>query len=161
MNFRNSSPKALLYLSRTHRLFTVRLDLSPHSSWTQPRPLSPSVVLLPPPKAWWCEEAKLATRDRRTVTLWGVSFRGSPPRIGLVYVKASRRASSVSSRAKAEMWQATYNLSPLSYPCAVFNLLKTVAGKKGASRDPEFTNSQSPKDTANTYASFLRSQFSQ
>jgi len=46
-------------------------------------------------------------------------------------------------------------------PRAVFNLLNTVAGKKGSSHDLEFPNSQSPKDTANIYASYLRSHFSQ
>jgi len=77
------------------------------------------------------------------------------------YVEASWRASSVISRAKTETWQAAYNnLSPRSNPRAVFNLLNTVAGK-GSSRNPEFPNSQSSKDTANIYASYLRSHFSQ
>jgi len=49
----------------------------------------------------------------------------------------------------------------LQQPRAVFNLLNPVAGKKGTSRDPEFSNSQSPKDTANIYASYLRLHFSQ
>jgi len=80
----------------------------------------------------------------------------------LAYVKASRRASSVISRAKTETWQATYNnLSPCSNPRAVLNLLNTVAGKKGSFRDPEFLNSQSPKDTTNIYAFYTRSHFSQ
>jgi len=61
-----------------------------------------------------------------------------------------------------ETWQATCNnLSSCSNPRAVFNLLNTVAGKKGSSCDPEILNSQSPKDTANIYASYLRSHFSQ
>jgi len=74
----------------------------------------------------------------------------------LAYVEATRIASSVISRAKAEICQATCNnLSPCSYPRAVFNLLNTVVGKKGSSSDPEFPISQSPKNTANTYASYL------
>jgi len=62
----------------------------------------------------------------------------------------------------AETWQATCsNLSRRSNSRAVFNLLNTVAGKKGSSHDPEFPNFQSFKDTANIYASYLRSHFSQ
>jgi len=80
----------------------------------------------------------------------------------LTYVEASWRASSVISRAKTENWQATCNnLSPHSTLRAVFNLFNTVAGKKGSSCDPEFLNSQSLKDTANIYASYLHSHFSQ
>jgi len=60
----------------------------------------------------------------------------------------------------ARRWCSCNNLSPRSNPCAVFNL-GTVTDKKNSSRDPEFPNSQSPKDTANTYASDLRSYFSQ
>jgi len=40
-----------------------------------------------------------------------------------------------------------------------FNLLNTVAGK--GDPEPEFSYAQSPNDTANTYASYLRSHFSQ
>jgi len=77
-------------------------------------------------------------------------------------VEAWWTATSVNSRAQAETWQATCNnLSPRSNPYAVFNLLNTVSSKKGSSCDPEFSNSQSLKDTANTYASYLWSHFSQ
>jgi len=61
------------------------------------------------------------------------------------------RASLVISRDKAETWQANYkNLFPCSNSCAVFNLLNTVASKKGSSRDPEFPNSKSPLPTSTT-----------
>jgi len=78
------------------------------------------------------------------------------------YVEASQRASSVISKAKTETWQATCNnLFSRSNPCAIFNLLNTVAGKKGSSHDLEFPNSQFPKDTANIYASYLCLHLSQ
>jgi len=70
----------------------------------------------------WCSEAEGTFR--------GALLQGSSPR---------RRASSVISSAKAEIWQATCNnLSPRSNSRSVFNLLNTVAGKKDSSRDPEF-----------------------
>jgi len=84
------------------------------------------------PKAWWSEEAELAVQDRR---------RAYSEAHHLAYVEASWRVSSVISRAKTETWQATCNnLSPRSNPRVVFNLLNTVAGKKGSSRDPELTS---------------------
>ena len=49
----------------------------------------------------------------------------------LRYIDASRRASSVISRAKSAAWQATCsNLSPRSDPRAVFRLLNAISGKK-------------------------------
>ena len=80
----------------------------------------------------------------------------------LRYIDASRRASSVLSRAKSATWQATCsNLSPRSDPCAVFRLLNAISGKKNASQDPSFPGCTSPLDTANHYASYLRSHLSQ
>ena len=80
----------------------------------------------------------------------------------LRYIDASRRASSVISRAKSATWQATCsNLSPRSDPRAVFRLLNAISGKKNTSQDPSFPDCTSPLDTADHYASYLRSQLSQ
>ena len=80
----------------------------------------------------------------------------------LRYIDASRGASSVISRGKSATWQATCsNLSPCSDPRAVFRLLNTIAGKKNTSQDPSFPGCTSPLDTANHYASYLRSHLSQ
>ena len=80
----------------------------------------------------------------------------------LRYIDASRRASSVISRAKSATWQATCsNLSPRSDPRAVFRLLNAISGKKNTSQDPSFSGCSSPLDTANHYASYLRSHLSQ
>ena len=80
----------------------------------------------------------------------------------LRYIDASRRASSVISRAKSATWQATcFNLSPRSDPCAVFRLLNAIPGKKNTSQDPSFPGCTFPLDTANHYASYLRSHLSQ
>jgi len=108
--------------------------------------------------ACWFEEAKLAVKDRRKARSEAHHFEAHR----LAYVEVSRRASSVIFWAKAETWQVTCNylLLPRSNPHAVFNLLNSDAGKTGTSCDPEFPNSQSPKDTANTYASYICSHFS-
>ena len=78
------------------------------------------------------------------------------------YINASRRASSVISRAESATWQATCsNLFPRSDPRAVFRLLNAISGKKNTSQDPSFPDCTSPLDTANHYASYLRSHLSQ
>ena len=80
----------------------------------------------------------------------------------LRYIDASRSASSVISRAKSTSWQAICsNLSPRSDPRAVFRLLDAISGKKNTSQDPSFPGCSSPLDTANHYASYLRSHLSQ
>ena len=80
----------------------------------------------------------------------------------LRYIDASGRASSVLSRAKSATWQATCsNLSPRSDPHAVFRLLYAISGKKNTSQDPSIPGCTSPLDTANHYASYLRSHLSQ
>ena len=110
------------------------------------------------PKAWWSQEAESAVRERRRAR--SVAHRSESHR--LRYIDASRRASSVISRAKSATWQATCsNLSPCSDPRAVFRLLNAISGKKNTSQDPFFLNCTSPLDTANHYASYLRSHLSQ
>ena len=80
----------------------------------------------------------------------------------LRYIDASRRASSVISRAKSATWQATCsNLSPRSDSCTVFRLLNAISGKKNTSQDPSFPGCSSLLDIANHYASYLRSHLSQ
>ena len=80
----------------------------------------------------------------------------------LRYIDASRRASSVISRAESATWQATCSyLSPRSDPRAVFRLLNAISGKKNTCQDPSFPDCTSPLDTANHYVSYLRSHLSQ
>ena len=80
----------------------------------------------------------------------------------LRYIDASRRASSVISRAKSATWQAICsNLSPRSDPRAVFRLLNAISGKKNTSQDSSFPDCACPLDTANHFASYLRSRLSQ
>ena len=62
------------------------------------------------PKAWWPQEAEPAVRERRRAR--SVAHRSESHR--LRYIDASRRASSVISRAKSATWQVTCsNLSPV------------------------------------------------
>ena len=110
------------------------------------------------PKAWWSQEAESAVRERRRAR--SEAHRSEAHR--LRYIDASRRAFSVISKAKSATWQATCsNLSPRSDPCAVFRLLNAISGKKNTSQDPSFPGCTSPLDTANHYASYLRSHLSQ
>ena len=110
------------------------------------------------PKAWWSQEAESAVRERRRAR--SVAHRSESHR--LRYIDASCRASSVISRAKSATWQDTCsNLSPRSDPRAVFRLLNSISGKKNKSHDPSFPDCTSPLDTANHYASYLRSHLSQ
>ena len=77
-------------------------------------------------------------------------------------IDASRRASSVISRAKSATWQATCsNLSPRSNPRAVFRLLNAISSKKNTYQGPSFPGCSSPLDTANHYVSYIRSHLSQ
>ena len=80
----------------------------------------------------------------------------------LRYIDASRRASSVISRAKSATCQATCsNLSPRSDPRAVFRLLNAISGKQNTSQDSSFPDCTCPLDTANHFASYLRLRLSQ
>ena len=110
------------------------------------------------PKAWWSQEAESAVREQRRAR--SVVHRSEAHR--LRYIDVSRRASSVISRAKSATWQATCsNPSPRSDPRAVFRLLNAISGKKNTSQGPSFPGCTSPLDTANHYASYLRSHLSQ
>ena len=71
----------------------------------------------------------------------------------LAYISASRRASSVIAKAKAEAWQTTCSsLSPRSNPKSVYSLLRSVAGCSSSS-----PHCSSPSKSASDY---LRSHFS-
>ena len=110
------------------------------------------------PIAWWSQEAESAVRERRKAG--SEAHRSEAHR--LRYIDVSRRASSVISRTKSATWQANYsNLSPHSDLRAVFKLLNAISGRKNTSQDPSFPGCSSPLDTANHYASYLRSHLSQ
>ena len=74
------------------------------------------------------------------------------------YISASRRASSVIAKAKAEAWQTTCtSLLPKSNPKSVHSLLRSIAGSP--SSFPNFPNCSSPRESALVYAAYLRSRF--
>ena len=78
-------------------------------------------------------------------------------KIARLYISASRRASSVIT--KAEAWQATCSfLSPKSNPEFVYSLLCSVAGSSSSS--PNFPNYSSPRKSSLVFADYLRSHFS-
>ena len=73
-------------------------------------------------------------------------------------ITASRRASSVIAKAKAEAWQTT--CSSLS-PKSVHSLLRYIAGSSSSSSSsPNFPNCSSPRESASVNATYLRSHFS-
>ena len=75
------------------------------------------------------------------------------------YISASRRASTVIAKVKAEAWQTTCSsLSPRSNPKSVYSLFYSVAGSPSYS--PNFPNCSSPRESASVYAAYLRSHFS-
>ena len=77
------------------------------------------------------------------------------------YISASRHASSVIAKAKAEAWQTTCSsLSPKSNPKSVYSLFCSIAGSSSSSSSSNFPNCFSPRKSASVYAAYLRSNFS-
>ena len=107
-----------------------------------------------PPNAWWSAEVEQAVSERRKA--FAAAHRSDEDR--QAYISASRRASSVIAKAKAEAWQTTCSsLSPRSNPKSVHSLLRSIAGSSSSS--PNFPNCSSPRESASVYAAYLRSHF--
>ena len=111
-----------------------------------------------PPKAWWSAEVEQEVGERRRA--FAIAHRSDEDR--QAYISASRRASSVIAKAKAEAWQTTCtSLSPKSNPKSVHSLLRSIAGSpSSSSSSPNFPNGSSPRESASVYAAYLRSHFS-
>ena len=111
-----------------------------------------------PPKAWLCAEVEEAVSERRKA--FAAAHRSDEDH--QAYISASRRASSVIAKAKAEAWQTTCSsLSPRSNPKSVHSLLRSIAGSlSSSSSSPNFPNCSSPRKSASVYAAYLRSHFS-
>ena len=77
-------------------------------------------------------------------------------------ISASRRASSIFAKAKAETWHTTcFSLSPKFNPKCVHFLFRSIAGSSSSSSSsPNFPNCSSPRESASVYAAYLRSHFS-
>ena len=77
------------------------------------------------------------------------------------YISASRRASSVIAKAKAEAWQTTCtSLSPKSNPKSVHSYLRSIAGSpSSSSSSPNFPDCSSLRESASVYAAYLMSHF--
>ena len=74
------------------------------------------------------------------------------------YISASRRASSVIAKAKAEAWQTTCSsLSPKSSPKSVYSFLRSIGGSPSSSSSS--SNCSSPRESASVYAAYLRFHF--
>ena len=110
------------------------------------------------PKDWWSAEVEEAVSERRKA--FAAAHRSDDDR--QAYISASRRASSVIAKAKAEAWQTTCSsLSPRSNPKSVHSLLRSIAGSSSSSSSsPNFPNSSSLRESASVYAAYLRSHFS-
>ena len=110
------------------------------------------------PKARWSAEVEEAVSERRKA--FAAAHRSDEDR--QAYISASRRASSVIAKAKAEAWQTTWSsLSPKSNPKFVHSLLQSIIGSSSSSSSsPHFPNCSSPKESALVYAAYLISHFS-
>ena len=110
-----------------------------------------------PPKAWWSAEVEQAVGERRRA--FTTAHRSDEDR--QTYISASRRASSIIAKAKAEAWQTTCtSLSPKSNPKSARSLLRSIAGSpSSSSSSPNFPNCSSPRKSASVYAAYLRSHF--
>ena len=107
-----------------------------------------------PPKAGLSAEVEEAVSERRKA--FAAAHRSDEDR--QAYISASRRASSVIAKAKAEAGQTT--CSSLS-PKSVHSLLRSIAGSpSSSSSSPSLTNCFSPRESASVYAAYLRSHFS-
>ena len=102
------------------------------------------------PKVWWSAEVESVVGERRKA--FAAVHRSDEDR--QAYISASRRASSVIAKAKAEAWQSTCSFSPKSKPKSVHSLLRSIAGS------PNFPNCFSPRESSSIYAAYLRSHFS-
>ena len=111
-----------------------------------------------PPKAWWSPEMEQAVSERRKA--FAAAHRSDEDRHA--YISASRCASSVIAKAKAEAWQTTCSsLSLRSNPKSVHSLIRSIAGSSSSSSSsPNFPNCSSPRELASVYAAYLRSHFS-
>ena len=107
-----------------------------------------------PPKAWWYAEVEQAVSERRKA--FAAAHRSDEDR--QAYISASRRASSVITKAKTEEWQTTCSsFSSKSNPKSVYSLLRSIAGSPSSySFFPNFPNSSSPRESALVYAAYLR-----
>ena len=110
------------------------------------------------PKDWWSAEVEQAVSER--CKAFAVTHRSDDDR--QAYISASRCASSVIAKTKAEAWQTTCSsLSPRSNPKSVHSLLHSIAGSPSSSSSPpNFPNCSSPRKSASVYAAYLRSRFS-
>ena len=110
------------------------------------------------PKAWWYAEIESGVSERRKA--FAAAHRSDEHR--QAYISASRRASSVIAKTKAEPWQATCSfLSPKSNHKSVHSLLCSIAGSpSSSSSSPNFPKCSSPRESASVYTAYLRSHFS-
>ena len=109
------------------------------------------------PKAWRSAEVEQAVSERRKA--FAAAHRSDEDRQAYIY--ASRRASSVIAKAKAEAWQTTCSsLSPQSIPKSVHSLRSIAGSPSSSSSSPNFPNCSSPRESASVYATYLRLHFS-
>ena len=111
-----------------------------------------------PPKAWWSAEVEEAVSKR--CKAFTAAHRSDEDH--QAYISASRFASSLIVKAKAEAWQTTCSsLSPKSNSKSVHSVLCSIAGSPAlSSSSPNFPNCSSPRELALVYAAYLRSHFS-
>ena len=111
-----------------------------------------------PLKAWWSAEVESAVSEKRKA--FPAAHRSNEDR--QAYIFASRRASLVIARTKAEAWQTTCSsLLPKSNSKSVHSFLRSIAGSpSSSSSSPNFPSCSFPRELASVYAAYLRSHIS-
>ena len=111
-----------------------------------------------PSKTWWSAEVESAVSE--SLASFAAAHRSDEDR--QAYISASRCASSVIAKAKAEAWQTTCSsLSPKSNPKSVHSLIRSIASSPSLSSCSfNFPNNSSPRESASVYAAYLRLHFS-
>ena len=109
------------------------------------------------PIAWWSAEVEDAVSERRKA--FATAHKSDEDRHA--YISASRRASSVITKAKDEAWKTTCSsLSPKFNPKSVYSLLRSVGGSfSSSSSSPNFSNCSSSRESVSVFADYLRSHF--
>ena len=118
------------------------------------RPNLPFLSAATNAKAWWSAEVEEVVSERSKAF---VAAHGSDED-RQAYICASRQASSVIIKAKAEAWQATCSyLSPKSNPKSVYSRLRFVAGSSFFSLD--CPNCSFPRKWVSVFIDYVRSHF--
>ena len=108
------------------------------------------------PKAWWSAKMEEAVSERHKS--FAVAHRNDEHR--QANISASRHASSVIAKAKAEIWQASCSFLFFLYSTVNLYIFCSVLWLALLPHLPNFSNCSSPRNSASIFADYMRSHFS-